>query len=379
MIRLAFVSTNRFKYSETFIHAQFRGLPFEKWLLHGGYMPSFVSRSLEEEGIPLAEAHPVRFWQKREGDGGEGALVRFLKKEKIDLVLAQYGPAGLAVLPAAERAGVPLLTHFHGYDAYRSDILDEQGQHYPELFRRSAGQVVVSQDMRQQLLELGADSQRVHWIPYGVDSGLFAPDFGAKRERLVVSVGRLTAKKGPLHTLRAFARVLTVVPEARLVWVGAGEMEADFQEEIVRLGLGDAVEWLGQQSPKEVAGWMQKAQVYVQHSLRPESGDSEGLPLAILEAMAAGLPVVATRHAGIPDAIRDGQEGRLVEMGDVAGMARHLIELLQAPEQARRMGNAARQRVEDRYTVDRYLGDLSRLIEEVVAGNGHPFPQKTRA
>jgi len=115
---------------------------------------------------------------------------------------------------------------------------------------------------------------------------------------------------------------------------------------------------------------MQNSRVFVQHSLTPESGDMEGTPLAVLEAAASGLPVVATCHAGIMDVVVHGETGFLVPEGDVDSMAEHMYQVLNDPELARAMGQKGRARIGEQFSVERSIGNLRRILEETVRKSG---------
>jgi len=133
---------------------------------------------------------------------------------------------------------------------------------------------------------------------------------------------------------------------------------------IHELGLTENVEMLGGVGHREVIRLIRSSEVFVQHSVVAPDGDREGSPLSVLEAMAAGIPVVSTRHEGIEDAVEHGITGYLVEEGDVDEMARNLILLLQNPGLARALGRAGRVRAEARFSLVRSLADLSRVLEE---------------
>ena len=111
---------------------------------------------------------------------------------------------------------------------------------------------------------------------------------------------------------------------------------------------------------------MQSADVFVQHSVvprfGPSAGDSEGTPVAIMEASACGLPVVSTRHGGIPEVVTHGTQGLLVDEYDVAGMARSIAELFASPEKRKAMGEAGRARIEEAYSMERYMADLIKAV-----------------
>ena len=130
------------------------------------------------------------------------------------------------------------------------------------------------------------------------------------------------------------------------------------------------MELLGRCPHSEVGALMQQARAFVQHSVRALSGDSEGTPVAVIEAGASGLPVVATRHAGIPDVIIEGETGFLVDEGDVAGMAAYMIQLARGPALAAGMGQAGRKRIEEHFSMEKSIGNLWKIIESVIEQPG---------
>jgi len=360
MVKLAIVSPNKYKYSETFIHAHVRALPFEKVLLHGGYLPLYASRSLEGPDEVLES----RAWHRPHTP--EESLKRFLKREKVGVLLAEYGPTGVAVMGVCQTLNLPLVVHFHGYDAYREDILGEQGQHYPELFRQAQALVVVSRDMEAQLLRLGAPAEKIHHIPYGVDPELFAQVDPAENPPHLISVGRFVAKKAPQLTLEAFFQIAPQYPESELTMIGDGELLAPCLELVEEQGLSERVHFTGQLPPEAVAMRMQASRALVQHSCLTDAGDSEGLPLSVLEAMASGIPVVATDHAGIPDAVRHRLEGLLSPERDTEAMALHMAEVIKDSLLAAQLGNAGRRRVEAHFSRSIYIHKLTNLIHRII-------------
>src|SRR5262249_29879937 len=149
-------------------------------------------------------------------------------------------------------------------------------------------------------------------------------------------------KKAPHITLTAFSQVHRRYPDAQLRMVGEGPLLEACKGLVVQLGITGAVTFLGAQPHAVVQAEMRAARCFVQHSVEAPSGDCEGTPLGILEAGASGLPVVGTRHAGIPDVVIEGETGLLVNEYDVAGMAEAMTKLLEEPLLAGRMGQAAR-------------------------------------
>jgi glycosyltransferase involved in cell wall biosynthesis len=175
-------------------------------------------------------------------------------------------------------------------------------------------------------------------------------------------VGRFVERKAPQLTLLASARVHERYPHARLRMVGNGPL-LDACRDLARgLGVVSAVTFLDAQPPSVIQEEMRHARAFVQHSIEAPSGDSEGTPVAILEAGASGLPVVATRHAGIPDVVIEDRTGLLVDEHDIAAMAEAMIRLIDDPALAARLGAAGRDHVRANFSMDRSLDRLWAII-----------------
>jgi glycosyltransferase involved in cell wall biosynthesis len=255
-----------------------------------------------------------------------------------------------------------LVVHFHGFDAYHHETLTELREPYRRLFQKASRVIAVSNHMLDQLVDLGCPSERIVLNPYGVDINRFDGARPKEAAPLLLALGRLVPKKGPLLTLRAFARVQAEEPQTRLVMLGDGPLIDQCVEVARELGIDHNVDFPGSVDHVEVAAWMRQARCFVQHSLRAEDGDSEGTPVAVLEASSCGLPVVSTKHAGIVDAVIDGTGGFLVEEGDIDGMARQMLRLVREPALAEKMGAAARQHVKANYSSERRLERLRSVL-----------------
>lgn len=365
--RLCVVQPNADSYSESFIRAHLERLPASVRVLYDGWFPRLCDdgRLLVPPPLGLARRNLRRlpaFARGAVGLVGDGALAAFLRRARFEVVLAEYGPTAAEVARACRWAGVPLVVHFHGMDAFQRQLLRHYGAGYRLLFAEAAALVVVSRAMERRLLELGAPPERLHCLPYGVDLRRFARGTPAAAPPQFLAVGRFVEKKGPHLTLLAFARVRAACPDARLVMVGDGPLLGPCRQLAAALGIADAVQFLGPRAHGEVARLMGAARAFVQHSQTASDGDAEGTPVAILEAAAAGLPVVATRHGGIVDAVVEGETGLLVDEGDVAAMAERMRALAEAPELAARLGRAARARAEAHYSQEVALARLWALI-----------------
>jgi glycosyltransferase involved in cell wall biosynthesis len=148
--------------------------------------------------------------------------------------------------------------------------------------------------------------------------------------------------------------------------IGEGPLLEDCKMLVKELKIDDAVLFLGGQKHSVIEQEMQQARCFVQHSVVSPTGDCEGTPVAILEACATGLPVVSTRHAGIPDVVIEGETGFLVNENDELSMAEHMLQLAQDPSLAGRMGNAARTHIRKNFSKEQRLGNLWTLIDSYI-------------
>jgi glycosyltransferase involved in cell wall biosynthesis len=311
---------------------------------------------------------------------GKHVLKQTFLESKVEAVLAEFGPTGVAVMEVTTEVGIPLIVHFHGYDAYEHRVLEQQAQSYPQLFRKAAAIIAVSRDMEHQLLRLGAPRQKLHYNPCGVDTSLFQGGDPIHAPPIFIAVGRFVAKKAPHLTLRAFKRVVEAIPEARLIMIGDGHLWEACKQLAKELGIVESVEFLGPCAHETVAATMRQARAFVQHSIRTNYGDSEGTPLTVVEAGATGLPVVATRHTGIEDVVVNGETGFLVDEGDVEGMAERMLQLGRDVPLAARLGRAAREWICAEFSMEKSIDILWRIIEATILAQGESLTScaKTR-
>lgn len=354
----------------TFIRAHMQRLPARVTVLAGLEPPP-----LSEDDLPVAaskrdrilRAAGRRLLRRDFAKAPDAAIARHLRRERVTAVLAEYGPTGARLLSACRLARVPLIVHFHGYDASVRKVVEGHGG-YAKLFAGAAAVIAVSRDMEARLLALGAPRDRLHYIPYGVDTALFAAADPAHSPPVFVAVGRFVEKKAPELTLLAFRKAREEVAEARLVMIGDGPLLGPCQRMARALGLDEAVAFRGAEPPSSVAAALAAARAFVQHSVTALDGDAEGTPLSVIEASAAGLPVVATRHAGIKDVVLEEETGFLVAEGDVEAMAGHLVRLTHEPSLAARMGKAGRERMLDLFSIEKSISQLWHVIRSVSPG-----------
>lgn len=363
--RIAIVTPRADGYSETFIAAHIDRLPGVVRVLVDGNLPRQVMKGPRllrggRSGRMLDMAEAVARRTTVEGLV-ERRVAQVLRRDRVDVVLAEYGDTGEAMVEACRRAGCALVVHFHGFDAHRTDVIAAQGS-YQRIFSRAKALVVVSRAMEQQLLKLGAPREKVVYNCYGVDVERFSAGRPAEAPPHFLAVGRFVNKKAPHLTLEAFRRVLARRPDARLTMVGSGVLWESCAGLVNALGMEQQVQLPGVLKPEVIADLFRNSRGFVQHSVVADNGDSEGTPLAVLEAMASGVPVVATSHAGIADVVTHGEQGLLCAEHDVEAMAAHLLTLVDDPELAGRMGGAGRARVEAQHRVERSIDALYAVL-----------------
>lgn len=367
---ICIISPRKSAYSETFIQAHLRRLPAEVKLLHGTLMRGGDFPAMTENDRPLlslAERGLTLIWREAFGIRvtrfQDAALRRYLRREKIEAVLAEFGYTGASVSDACHAAGVPLIVHFHGGDAFKQKWLDRYRAAYQRMFSTVAAVIAVSRDLEQQLLTLGAPRDKLFYNPCGADVSFFADADPAAAPPVFLAVGRFVDKKAPHLTLLAFREVVRACPEARLIMVGDGVLMDACRQLTKALDMEKAVDFLGLQSHTEVATLMRKVRAFILHSVTTSENDVEGTPVAVLEAGAAGLPVVSSRHAGVKDVVIHGETGFLVEEGDLRAMARYMIELIRDPALAASIGKCAREHVSANFSQEKSLATLWRIIE----------------
>jgi colanic acid/amylovoran biosynthesis glycosyltransferase len=360
--------------SETFIVAHLERLKGEKTVLYN-YFPeyTFNGRMLRysysrrpilsklQRLMPqfLYDRHVTRHEQSFERT--MDFMAGFVRDQKVDVFLAEYGFNGADITPVARQLNVPLVVHFHGHDAHHETALAPYRDKFREMFDYADSLISVSHPMTDNLIKLGANPDRIVYNPYGAREYFFGVQ--PQYPPVLLAVGRFADIKAPYLTLMAFAKIATEVPNASLVMVGEGPLLEVCKNLAMVWKLDNRVSFPGAVLHEGILPLMEQACAFVQHSITTSDRDMEGMPNSILEAGAAGLPVIATRHAGIVHAVIEGETGFLVDERDVDGMARQMLHVLKNPTECRRMGEVARRHIAAEYGIDRHIQCLQDVID----------------
>ena len=290
------------------------------------------------------------------------------------LVHAHFGRGGALALPLARALGVPLVVHYHGGDAtkekhYRRGLVPTIYQRrLAELQREAALVICVSEFIRDRLLARGFPPERLLVHRYGIecDGGDDVAAPVANEPPCLLFAGRFVEKKGIATLIEAMRRLEREGREARLMLVGDGPDASMLRQAAAGLKSVSFPGWLPN---AELRRRMREVLAVCVPSVEATSGDAEGLPNVVLEAMASGAPVVATHHAGIGEAVIDGRTGFLVPPGDVTALAAALRRLVDSPDTARAMGAEARRVARENFDA---LTQSKRLEEKFLEIIGFP-------
>lgn len=379
-MQVAIVSPSTCGKPETFVESHIQGIHANVTYYYGDTIPRYIRGeglySMDNRNVGnlkawrhvLATTNPLKF--RSSGIGLKNYLfAHSLKKHHIDVVLAEYGTTGAEVLPACMYAGIPLVAHFHGRDCSCNDVVAEYANKYKALFRGAAYVVAVSHQMEEKLAALGCPPEKIVYCPCVPDSSFY--ELRPSLDGLQLAfVGRFTDKKAPYATLLAFRKVMDSFPAARLVMAGDGPLLNTTRNMAKILGIASSVEFPGSITPKQTRELLMRSRAYVQHSIVADDGDMEGTPVAVMEASAAGLPVISTRHAGIPDVVKDGETGLLCNELDVNAMAKNMLRVLEDKEYARRLGNAGKKFMRTSYSKEWQMDTLTSILQKSVKEKG---------
>ena len=294
--------------------------------------------------------------------GRVAAALSFLESHGVEVVLIEYLDFAARWFDHLRRADLRVWVRGHGIDL-SARMREQRWIAAYQRFADANGIIVPSQHAAERLTATGLPASKIHVVRYCVTlpPPALRPDASAVR---CVAVGRLVHKKAPLLTLEAFRQAHLVVPHLTLDLIGDGPLSNQVHDFVLAHGLGDYVRLHGRLPHDRTLRIIRNSDILLHHAVTSPDGDMEGQPLAVLEAMAAGLPVVSTHHAGIPEIITNGTTGRLVAEHDVSGMATAIIELAADEALRSRLGRAATDALSREHTDEyarRRLRELLRL------------------
>lgn len=309
------------------------------------------------------------------------AIVAEARRGHYDVVHAHWVvPSGAMASLALRGRELPLVVSLHGSDVFLSERSRIARRGAKSAFRRAAAVTACSRDLAERSRPLGARSTP-EVIPYGVDVDQFRPDAekaAALRRELrlapdravVLAVGRLVRKKGFEVLVDAAAELRRRGRRIELVIAGKGDLQRELVSRARERGIEDELKLVGDVDRRELPGYFSMADVVVVPSVRDASGNVDGLPNVLLEAMASEKAIVATNVAGIPDALRSGQEGILVAERDPSGLARGIEEILSSETLRASLGVRAQRRAREEFSWERAGERFESVLRSVAGARG---------
>jgi len=292
-----------------------------------------------------------------------------IKRVKGEVLHIYFGNIAVQLLPLLREAPVPVIVSFHGADAG----VDMDRPAYREAAQEMLGlaRLVLarSEALAERIVAMGCPREKIRIHRTGIPLERFpyqprtAPADGAWR---FLQACRLIPKKGLDSALRAFARFVESYPRATFTIAGEGPLLAELTAQAAELGIADKVRFTGFLSHTALVEELAQAHVFLHPSEIGPDGNQEGVPNSMLEAMSTGLPVVATWHGGIPEAVDDGVSGFLVAEHDPEALAGAMLKIADAPARYADMGAAAAQAVAERFEQGKQIEVLERCYTEAV-------------
>ena len=298
--------------------------------------------------------------------------------DDYDVIHCQYGTLGKSWAHLKDIMDVKLVTSFRGYDLTQF-IRENSPAVYEELFQKGDVFLPVCDYFAKRLQELGCPKERifVHYSGIEVSKFSFRERQIDNREIKLFTVSRLVEKKGLEYSIKAVAKIVPQYPAVQYVIAGGGPLRLQLEDLIRELKMDNHIHLAGPLPSEEIRELMNKAHIFILASVTARNGDQEGIPVSLYEAMAMGLPVISTRHSGIPELVEDGVSGFLVPERDIEGLVSKCEYLISHPQLWAEMGRAGRRFIEehcDNTKLNRKLVERYRSVRNAVPS--HPREAK---
>jgi colanic acid/amylovoran biosynthesis glycosyltransferase len=293
----------------------------------------------------------------------------YVKENQISLLHAHHGQLGMLLLPFKEDTNLPLVTSIRGRDATLANQPIGYLENMKVLFDQGERFFPVCQYLADKISAWGCPSEKIRVLYGGVDLSQFkyrTPRNDGSQN--ILSIGRLVEKKGHHILMQAFHKIRGKFPNATLTIIGRGELEDYIKSLALQLNLGDSFRLLNHLHKDKVGEQMTNADIFCAASLEASNGDVEGIPNTLKEAMATGVPVISTYHAGIPELITNNQDGVLVKENNVDKLADALEFMLTNRPLWETYSSAARQKVEQHFDLNKQLLQQAKYYDELLGG-----------
>ncbi len=323
-----------------------------------------IQQAIRRGELPAEAVRAIHEWDR------ESDFLRLFQAAHIGLQLRHAGIdrvhahfAGMAARTAywiKQFFGIPYSVTAHANDIFapREFVVS-----LPKIFDEAATIVTVSDFAVAQLRsQFPKNAPKIHRVYNGIDARAFDRANFPTAPPLIVSIGRLIEKKGFADLINACAVLKQNGREFRCVIIGEGPLHEALAAQVRDSALANSVQLLGPQTQRQIADWFRAARIFVLACTTEADGGMDNLPTVIMEAMAAGLPVISTSLAGVPEMVQDGATGELVPPRDPTALATAIARLLADPAEAARLGARGRVAAAERFSIEVNVRSLVALI-----------------
>lgn len=288
-----------------------------------------------------------------------------LKQEQPDLIHAHFGYDAVKLIQPAQKHNIPLVVSFYGTDVSRLPSEFGWKRRYQKLASAGAHFIAATNFMKSQLAELGFPEQKLSVIRFGVESAELPEEKSVSTSHNIMMVGRMVEKKGFKYGIRAISQLIKKGIKSEMDIYGYGPQMRMLENLSKALGVSDQIQFHGYQPIEAILKAHKNHSILLAPSVTAQDGDMEGLPNTILEAMAKGTIVVATRHAAIPEVIADKKTGFLVNERDVNGLSNILEQILKGNFDLDDVRKNARKVIEEEYCIDRMVREIETIYDQI--------------
>lgn len=330
-------------FSQTFIYDEITHIKN----LRKGIVTYLLEDDISEFPFPKEDMHFLEEWSPAGFD-------KYFDEKKTfhtDLFHAEFGFDAIPLVFSYRFRDVPLVVSFRGFDI--SVLAKGNPGVYRKIFTRAQAVLVRSEAMKKEIVDLGCPGNKVLVHHSGIDTERF--NF-VEREyqniKNILSIGRFVDKKGLRYGIRALAKFMKKYPYIKYYIYGDGPLRDSLEIEIENSDVCERVYLGGRLYRREIPSKLYNADIFLLPSITSCNGDHEGIPVALMEAMSTGLPIISTKSAGIPELVEDGVSGFLAEERDIDGLYDNLCFLMENPDLCYYMGKNGRKKIEKDYNIN---------------------------